>query len=581
MRMGSPYGPEYERAVKEIRKAGYVCVHCGQRRATSGDHYPPLSLHRHVPGTGCCRLLPSCTVCYRRQGGELSWINRQRFELSEPITEPLGFDVDADVWDEAPWLDELRDVPDNATWPRLMSLPHPDAVGSYGARAAQWAKTRRGEWRWWQKLFAYRLLEHDGNGELVWLEVLLTVARQVGKSRVVGDLVQWRTEDALEVFGEPQDVVCTGKDLAMVRETLRWHRGYCLRNDDRYKVMLSNGQEQVLVRETESRYMLRSTRSVYGLSSHMTTVDESWAVGAAIIDDGVVPLSVSLANSQVVLLSTAHRKATALMIGRRTTALDQLGDPLDGPLIVEWSAPPECALDDKAAWRMASPWWDTRRERLIQRRMTAVLAGESEDVDEPDPEQSFRSQWLNQWPQARQRIGKGEPLLDMVEWASSDHALPYTEARGWVALEDNFGKGAACGMAVPIGDGVYEVGGDECESWHEAQVLARKMLDLHPRSRLLVGASMVLDPDVLGTTRSIRCARADTQRGLSLIRSLVKAERIVHDATSALDTQIAAARVVSTGEGLRLVGGTRADLLKCVVWALRHAENKPPMPKVD
>ena len=75
----------------------------------------------------------------------------------DPTTpEPTSAD-----WDACPWLAPLLDVPAEATWPRLMSPPHPDAVGSYGAEAVAWIADVRGvTLRWWQTLAVYRLLEH-------------------------------------------------------------------------------------------------------------------------------------------------------------------------------------------------------------------------------------------------------------------------------------------------------------------------------------------------------------------------------------------------------------------------------------
>src|SRR5262245_26209649 len=100
---------------------------------------------------------------------------------------------------------------------------------------------------------------------------------------------------------------------------------------------------------------------------------------------------------QLVLVSTAHRRATALMLGRRQVALAQLEEG-DGDLLIEWSAPAGTELDDRTAWRLASPHWSERRERLVSKRHDAMQAGEIEDPDEPDPVESFRAQWLNQWP---------------------------------------------------------------------------------------------------------------------------------------------------------------------------------------
>ena len=64
------------------------------------------------------------------------------------------------VWDDAPWLAELRNVPAEGSWPRLMTLPHPDAVGSWGSEIDTQYRRRTGrELRWWQRLAAARLLE--------------------------------------------------------------------------------------------------------------------------------------------------------------------------------------------------------------------------------------------------------------------------------------------------------------------------------------------------------------------------------------------------------------------------------------
>jgi hypothetical protein len=42
---------------------------CDGVLADSADHDQPLSQHDHVPGSGCCRLIPACTACQRKQGG--------------------------------------------------------------------------------------------------------------------------------------------------------------------------------------------------------------------------------------------------------------------------------------------------------------------------------------------------------------------------------------------------------------------------------------------------------------------------------------------------------------------------------
>src|SRR5262245_28907500 len=125
---------------------------------------------------------------------------------------------DDHLWDSAGWLDDLRLVPADARWPRLMTAPHPAAVGSYGAEAIADAERRAGlPLRWWQALVMLRGLEYDDAGALVWPWWLLSTARQVGKSWLLRELMVWRIRQA-ERFGEPQLALHSGKDLPVCRE---------------------------------------------------------------------------------------------------------------------------------------------------------------------------------------------------------------------------------------------------------------------------------------------------------------------------------------------------------------------------
>src|SRR5882672_1705931 len=167
-RRGSPYGPAYQRTRRLLLAGRPWCVHClaeGRRVvATEADHQPPLARHRHVDGSGCCRLVPSCAPHQRQQAMHLA-LGRPTPAAPpvELLEDPVGFDLDDAVWDVASWLDDLREVPADAVWPRLMTVPHPDAVGSLGAEFIAWAARRGTVLRWWQRLAATRLLEIDAD----------------------------------------------------------------------------------------------------------------------------------------------------------------------------------------------------------------------------------------------------------------------------------------------------------------------------------------------------------------------------------------------------------------------------------
>jgi hypothetical protein len=568
------YGTGYDRARRELLAPGRICVHCRTRPATRSDHQPPLSLHRHVPGSGCCVLVPSCYECERLQAGLLGGPQAAvpTVEVVE-VVEPEGFGPRDPVWD-VPWLSGLRRVPADATWPRLMTVPHPRAVGSLGAEAARWARRRRGrKWRWWQRLYATRLLEVDDQGELIWEASLLSVARQVGKTWVLADLCDWRFEQG-ERFGGAQEVLSIAKDLAVVRKMQAPARARAKGLPERYAVREVNGQEEIELLADHSAWMIRSREGVYGLSSAMATVDEAWKIPAVVIDDGVVPTQVERTHTQLVLASTAHRLATALMIGRRAGALARLEDPepYGATLLVEWSARRDAELGDRKAWRQASPQWTARRERIIAQRLTAVLAGESEDADEPDPRESFRTQWLNIWPAKRVPVGRGEELVSADEWHGAEVDVD-TEGPVVVAVEDHFGRGAAaaaCGTSV---DGRLVVGGWMFFDRAGAFSWAVHWLQARPGSRLLVGPTLAEAAELVEMPVPAEpFGAAQIRVGLPLWRRLLTDGELVQDGSADLTAQVLDARVVPAGaSGLSLVSGVRTDLVRAAVGAVRVA----------
>lgn len=87
-RRGSPYGPDYQRDRARIL-AGHPRCDCGLP-ATEADHDPPLAMHRHVNGTGCCKLRPKCGPCQRQQAIELCNLARGRRSRYRRIPPPAS-----------------------------------------------------------------------------------------------------------------------------------------------------------------------------------------------------------------------------------------------------------------------------------------------------------------------------------------------------------------------------------------------------------------------------------------------------------------------------------------------------------
>lgn len=573
---GDPYGNAHQRRRRAVIRPGAVCEWCGEP-ASELDHLPPLAVHHHIEGSGCCRYVPSCGPCQRKQAAELGWQGTHDTP-PQPVLEDLPdalpcAEPDDPLWDRAPWLEPFRQVPDEARWPRYMTGPHPAAVGSYGAGAVEWLELEAGiRLRWWQALALTRILEHDGSGLLVWLDVLASTARQSGKSTLLRALSTWRLHQA-DLFGEEQTILHTAKDLPVCKEVqlpaMAWAelRGYSTRRQ--------NGAEQITEPRSQSRWIIRGKGSIYGYASSLVLCDEAWGIQPEVVDDGLEPTLAERVSPQLMLASTAHRRATILFPTRRAAAFDSLEQP-DSTLMIEWSVPRSVDIDDRDLWREASPHWSDGRARLLEARLRKVHAGESLDPDEDDPHESFLAQYLNVWP-VRLGPDAGARLLPDGLWAERFELID-ADGPVTVAVEDNYGRGAAVAACARVTDSVFELDGWTCDTWEIALDQADRLIASRPGSRLIVGNSIAAR---IPMRKPARAGSAETRTGLALFRDLARNRQIVHSVTPELDEQIDGIRVrdLPTG-GLALISSRRADVVRAAVWALALAQHRTRIPAV-
>ena len=483
--------------------------------------------------------------------------------------DPDGFDVDHRVWDRAGWLDELREIPVDGWWPRLMTVPHPRAIGSLGDEFCAWVQAEHGHRpRWWQRLVAARMLEHDADGWLVWPEIYLSVARQSGKSWLVSWLCDWRSEQAAR-FGEPQLVMHTADTILHAFEVQALCRDRAYRHG--WEVRLAQGSQAIFKGSVDGKWLIRSQGTVQGSAVSLAVVDEAQGVKVETVTERLEPTMLERSQTQMLLVSTAMASCTELMPMRRTDALTGLVDPT-GLLMLEWSASPELALGDPVSHRQASPYWHKGREDKITRAAQAALAmPEGHEV-----RRGFCCQYRNEWPRSDSR-GPGEPLLPRGAWARAVGSVDPVGG-GWCAVED-FAGPPAVAFAIGDGDGCFELDAAWADSRTDALGRAQLALDKYRGSKLIVGANMRTEESGKLPANVRLAGGRETRRALSLLRSLVAEGKVRHQGTFDLDEQIEAARVRLVDGGLTLTG-PRSDLLRAALWALWFAQKPPPSPRV-
>ena len=220
------------------------------------------------------------------------------------------------------------EVPDSATWPRLVTGRHPRAVGTYGPSVAAWAAQRPSlhtrriqDLRWWQNYALDRIFEHDDAGALVWETVLLSGARQIGKSVLERVGVSWRIH-AADHFGTPQDVLHVAHKLVAAQEVwrpaARWATGVYGKGAVRW----ANGEQQIELPDG-SRWMIQAATDGAGVSFtlSMALVDEAWRISRQVVDGAITPTMAEAEQPQTWLVSTAGTSTSDLMLANRALAL--------------------------------------------------------------------------------------------------------------------------------------------------------------------------------------------------------------------------------------------------------------------
>lgn len=558
------YYKKYRRRRAELLANEPWCRYCG-RPATQADHVPPIALHSHIGDDGeCCVLVPTCKPCSDVQGAGVKQVREQlgvpQRGRQRPAPDPTGYGPDDDVWADTAWIRRYADVPADCRWPTLMSGPHPDAVGTLGPLMAMCARGHGVELRWWQRLVADRLLEVDAEGDLVWREAIISTPRRTGKSVLIRELAWWRLVDGPKLFGEPQTILHTSRTLATTLDVAR--PAMKRAKDVGYWVGSATGREEIRAFD-ESSWLLKSEQGAYGLGAGLAICDEAWDYSPDVVAEGIQPTMMERAQAQLLIVSTAHRRATKLVPERRASALAEMAEPRRR-LLVEWSS--VAGEDLLAACHAASPVWDKARRQYVEDAIDDARHAIAAPGD-IDPVSMLISQYANDWSAGRQ-LGrqKGEPLVDGDRWDDAEAGADGPPAVA--AVEDFFGRSYAVAWAHTDPDTVdMVVGGQVVEDRPQLRLLLEGLA----AGEVLAGASICADAVLEGFGAQPVGIR-ETKPALAELRRGVAEGRVFHDGSPDLTVQVGDVRVVGRDGGLAVLAGHRSDVLRAAAWCVAHIE---------
>jgi hypothetical protein len=440
-------------------------------------------------------------------------------------------------------------------------------VGTYGPEACKWIESNLKErgrpvrLRWWQRYAIYRQLEHRADGSLCWKWVVESTPRRSGKSTRLRAVALWRLAQGERLFEPEQLVVHTGRDLAIVREVLRKAWPWAEARDG---WATKRGMTEPEVSHGQCRWIARSKDSLTGYDACLALVDEAWDVKPSTIDDDLEPSMLERESPQLLLTSTAHRRATSLMRRRIGAALAED----DGEtLLLLWGAPVDADISDPEVWRAASPYWSEDRRKMIAAKYEKAVAGEDDpEFDDPDPMIGFACQYLNQWRVNEPRIA-GNAIVTQDDWNDLVAERPQTVPDS-VAVESWVAEGVCVASAWKRPDGSVVVSVEDHPTLSAAvQSVAGKGL----KKPVLVGASLAEDPIWLQNRLRATSQREATRTAVGgFIRTL--AERaFFHDGSDVLTAQVIGLRISPGVDGPRIRSTGRADAIKAVGWCVQEA----------
>ena len=209
--------------------------------------------------------------------------------------------------------------PDPRIAPALESPRSPLAVGSFGQRVSKWVRRRlHMKLDNWQEHALDRMLEHDADYQLIARQVLISVARQNGKSVIVRGIVGWLLDEGYkwDTFRKWDLVILAAHDAKQARipydyirrdvmsyaDINTWGHSARRQGASRARATQYTGIELNGVRVDVATSQPGSAR---GISPGLVCFDEVLTQTSFDTYEVLSPAQVAIRNSQMLMTSTA------------------------------------------------------------------------------------------------------------------------------------------------------------------------------------------------------------------------------------------------------------------------------------
>lgn len=247
----------------------------------------------------------------------------------------------------------------------------------------------------WQREVVDVALEVDEDGHLAYREVVVTVPRQSGKTRL-GLAV--KVHRAIGFADEPQNILYTAQTGTAARK--KWEDDQvkaldaCRSLKGKYRVRRQNGREAILWANGSRHGLGAPTRTAaHGETLDLGFIDEAFAHKTDEVEQAMAPAMITRPDAQLWVVSTAGDADSAylyrkILAGRAASEAGEHGRVA----YFEWSAEDGAEPGDPATWASCSP-------ALGHTISKAVLATEWERALRKGAEgiNLFRRSYLNQW----------------------------------------------------------------------------------------------------------------------------------------------------------------------------------------